>query len=58
MKMTIKYDVVMAGKEIPGGEVGHAALVGEYHRQIGTELCAALNLDFEEYREWAIKGNH
>ena len=70
IKMSNKYDVLMAEEmmaemqrtELQGTDpkVEHTAeyyeTVGRSHQQIGQELCGAMNLDYEVFREWANKG--
>jgi len=63
--MSNKYDMVMATEKlrakIPESlEIDHDdeyfETVGKCHRQIGQELCGAMNLDYDEFRAWANKG--
>ena len=63
IEMSNKYDVFMAEAELGmngKAETEHNAeyfeTVGKCHQQIGQELCGAMNLDYEEFRAWANKG--
>lgn len=73
IKMSNKYDILMAEEEMAGTElrgtelrgtdpkVEHTAeyyeTVGRCHQQIGQELCGAMNLDYEAFRAWTNINN-
>lgn len=70
IKMSNKYDIIMAEEMMAemqrteqqrmDPKVEHTAeyyeTIGRCHQQIGQELCGAMNLNYEEFREWANKG--